>query len=102
MIGQGHDASAHCFEIKDTLGRHLMDLPFSEAMGRFRPLTRAPPRSTAPLVNATATARASHGLAASIAREIEVALQTIEQTNRLLRRSRATSASAALGGCRRA
>jgi hypothetical protein len=90
MAAQGHDASTHCFEIRDAVGHHLMDLPFSEVMGTSRSFARDLPKpDVAP--KATIAVRESKALAVAIAREIEAVRRTIEQTNGLLRRSRATA-----------
>lgn len=87
MASHGQDGSTQSFEITDTVGRLLVELPFSEILhARARSKPRLSPESQ---MSASYAAKAkSRALAEDLARLVAVAQQTMEQTHFVLRRSR--------------
>ena len=89
MARRGQDASDHCFEITDTDGQILIELPFTEVLVVKGP---APPprtihrhRHRLAIVETTTRSRA---LAAEIAALVIASRKTLEETQRVLQRSR--------------
>lgn len=87
MSGLGQDGSACCFEIADSSGQILMELPFSEVF-KTAPRIRPLPFRTAPHTRAAETKARSIALASEIASIVTIAQQTIRQTHLVLQRAR--------------
>lgn len=87
MSRQGQDGSQHCFEITDTAGRLLIEVPFSEVF-QTTPLVRPKSPRRATLRLSQETQAKSQSLAAEIASLVAMAKKTVQQTQIVLDRAR--------------
>ena len=86
MSRDGRDGSRHCFEITDSAGQLLIELPFIEVF-RAAPNGRQQIRRV-PVKLVAQTAAKSQSLVAEMATLVAAAQQTIQQTHQVLARAR--------------